>query len=116
MTRRHSIVFAAIGAMMMALPAAPAQAEKLEFDFRLYPPLKAALDNQHAGTIYYDASKRGQVMDRDQLMNAMKGRDWESYDRAIDGLVSRLRHKLPASNPQAHFIRTVHGVGYSFTG
>ena len=60
--------------------------------------------------------RRGQVLDRDQLMNAMKGRDWESYDRAIDGLVSRLRHKLPASNPAAHFIRTVHGVGYSFTG
>lgn len=59
---------------------------------------------------------RGQVLDRDHLMNAMKGRDWESYDRAIDGLVSRLRHKLPASNPAAHFIRTVHGVGYSFTG
>jgi two-component system torCAD operon response regulator TorR len=60
--------------------------------------------------------RRGQVLDRDQLMNAMKGRDWESYDRAIDGLISRLRHKLPASNPSAHFIRTVHGVGYSFTG
>ncbi len=60
--------------------------------------------------------RRGQVLDRDQLMNAMKGRDWESYDRAIDGLVSRLRHKLPASNPSAHFIRTVHGIGYSFTG
>ena len=60
--------------------------------------------------------RRGQVMDRDQLMNAMKGRDWESYDRAIDGLVSRLRHKLPATNPSSHFIRTVHGVGYSFTG
>jgi two-component system torCAD operon response regulator TorR len=60
--------------------------------------------------------RRGQVLDRDQLMNAMKGRDWESYDRAIDGLISRLRHKLPASNPLAHFIRTVHGVGYSFTG
>lgn len=60
--------------------------------------------------------RRGQVLDRDQLMNALKGRDWESYDRAIDGLISRLRHKLPASNPSAHFIRTVHGVGYSFTG
>jgi len=58
--------------------------------------------------------RRGQVLDRDQLMNAMKGRDWESYDRAIDGLVSRLRRKIPAVNRATHYVRTVHGVGYSF--
>jgi len=60
--------------------------------------------------------RRGQVLDRDQLMNAMKGRDWESYDRAIDGLVSRLRRKIPANNRATHYVRTVHGVGYSFNG
>ncbi|MBC7738685.1 MAG: response regulator transcription factor [Candidatus Saccharibacteria bacterium] len=60
--------------------------------------------------------RRGQVLDRDQLMNAMKGRDWESYDRAIDGLVSRLRRKIPAINRATHYVRTVHGVGYSFNG
>lgn len=59
---------------------------------------------------------RGRVMDRDQLMHAMKGRDWEAYDRAIDGLVSRLRKKLPAPEGTSHFIRTVHGIGYTFTG
>ena len=32
--------------------------------------------------------RRGQVLDRDQLLNAIKGREWESYDRAIDGLIS----------------------------
>lgn len=59
--------------------------------------------------------RRGQVLSRDQLMNAVKGRDWESYDRAIDGLVSRLRQKIPNRHGQSHYIRTVHGVGYSFT-
>ncbi len=59
--------------------------------------------------------RRGQVLDRDQLMNAIKGREWESYDRAIDGLISRLRRKLPAEGRAAHYIRTVHGIGYSFT-
>ena len=58
--------------------------------------------------------RRGQVLDRDQLMNAMKGRDWESYDRAIDGLVSRLRRKLPAVGRATHYIRTVQGIGYAF--
>lgn len=60
--------------------------------------------------------RRGQVMTRDQLMNAIKGRDWESYDRAVDGLVSRLRRKLGRGAGNAGFIRTVHGIGYSFAG
>jgi two-component system, OmpR family, response regulator len=59
--------------------------------------------------------RRGHVLDREQLMNATKGRDWESYDRAVDGLVSRLRKKIPSMSAGAHFIRTVHGVGYTFT-
>ena len=59
---------------------------------------------------------RGRVVSRDHLMNAIKGRDWEAYDRAIDGLVSRLRKKLPAPPGRVHYIRTVHGAGYSFTG
>jgi two-component system, OmpR family, response regulator len=59
--------------------------------------------------------QRGQVLSRDQIMAQIKGREWESYERAIDGLVSRLRRKLPANDRPSHFIRTVHGVGYSFT-
>lgn len=58
--------------------------------------------------------RRGQVLSRDQLMNAIKGRDWESYDRAIDGLVSRVRRKIPRIGGGSPYIRTVHGIGYSF--
>ncbi|WP_251419651.1 winged helix-turn-helix domain-containing protein [Lutimaribacter degradans] len=60
-------------------------------------------------------NRRGQVLTRDQLMNAIKGRDWESYDRAVDSLVSRLRSKIPAPSRRSHYIRTVHGVGYAFS-
>ena len=60
--------------------------------------------------------RRGQVLNRDQLMNTIKGREWESYDRAVDGVVSRLRRKLDAGNRKSSYIRTVHGIGYSFTG
>lgn len=59
--------------------------------------------------------RRGQVLNRDQIMNALKGREWESYDRAVDGLISRLRKKIPVHGRNSHYIRTVHGVGYSFT-
>jgi len=60
-------------------------------------------------------NRRGQVLSRDQLMNEIKGRDWESYDRAVDGLVSRLRRKIPIPRGCSHYIRTVHGVGYAFS-
>lgn len=60
--------------------------------------------------------RRGQVLSRDQLMNTIKGRDWECYDRAVDGLVSRLRRKLSVREVKNSYIRTVHGVGYRFAG
>ncbi|WP_420023089.1 winged helix-turn-helix domain-containing protein [Cereibacter azotoformans] len=60
-------------------------------------------------------ARRGQVLSRDQIMNAIKGRSWESYDRVVDGIVSRLRRKMPSTKSGSHFIRTVHGVGYAFT-
>ncbi len=58
--------------------------------------------------------RRGQVLIRDHLMDMVKGQDWESYDRAVDGLVSRLRRKIPPSQQGSSYIRTVHGVGYLF--
>ncbi|WP_209424376.1 response regulator transcription factor [Pararhodobacter sp. SW119] len=54
------------------------------------------------------------VLSRDQLMTAIRGRDWFSYDRSIDGLVSRLRAKLPAAEGQRPHIATIYGVGYCF--
>lgn len=59
-------------------------------------------------------TRRNQVLTRDQIMTAIKGREWESYDRAVDGLVSRLRKKIPTHGDVSPYIRTVHGVGYSF--
>jgi two-component system, OmpR family, response regulator len=60
--------------------------------------------------------RRGRVLSRDQIMTLARGRDWESYDRAIDGLVSRLRRKVQRPDGQGHYIRTVHGIGYVFGG
>jgi DNA-binding response OmpR family regulator len=59
---------------------------------------------------------RGRVLSRDRIMEALRGVDWEAYDRSIDVLVSRLRQKLGDQAKQSKFIQTVRGVGYSFTG
>ncbi len=48
------------------------------------------------------------VMSRDEIMNELRGIDADIYSRAIDVLVSRLRHKLE----RPELIRTVRGQGY----
>jgi DNA-binding response OmpR family regulator len=59
---------------------------------------------------------RGRVLSRDRILDEIKGLDWESYDRSIDVLVSRLRQKLGDDAKRPAFIRTVRGTGYSFIG
>ena len=59
---------------------------------------------------------RGRILSRDRILEETRGVDWESYDRSIDVLVSRLRQKLGDDPRQPAFIRTVRGAGYRFIG
>lgn len=59
---------------------------------------------------------RGRVLTRDRILEGTRGLDWESFDRSIDVLVSRLRQKLGDDPKKPSFIRTVRGTGYSFIG
>jgi DNA-binding response OmpR family regulator len=59
---------------------------------------------------------RGRVLTRDRILEETRGLDWESFDRSIDVLVSRLRQKLGDDSKKPSFIRTVRGTGYSFIG
>jgi DNA-binding response OmpR family regulator len=59
---------------------------------------------------------RGRVLSRDRIMEALRGTDAEAYDRSIDVLISRVRQKIGDDAKHSTFIRTVRGVGYSFTG
>ena len=54
------------------------------------------------------------VLNRDQLMELIHGREAEAYDRAIDVQVSRLRRKLTRPG-QPELIRTVRNEGYMFS-
>ena len=53
---------------------------------------------------------QNKVFSRDEIMHALNGIDADIYSRAIDVLVSRLRHKLQ----RPELIRTVRGTGYQF--
>jgi DNA-binding response OmpR family regulator len=56
----------------------------------------------------------GRVFTRGQLLDAVRGVAFESYERAIDAHVKNIRKKIepPAGRPR--YILTVHGVGYRF--
>ena len=57
----------------------------------------------------------GQVLNRDQLMQRIRNRDWMPDDRYIDVLVGQLRKKLGERAGTARYITTVHGAGYLFS-
>lgn len=59
--------------------------------------------------------KAGEVMNRDQLMNRIRNREWFPDDRYIDVLVGQLRKKLGERAANAKMITTIHGTGYLFT-
>ena len=59
------------------------------------------------------ARAAGRVLTREQLLDAVRGADAESFDRSVDVHVSRLRAKLE-TNPRApRYVKTVRSVGYT---
>lgn len=58
----------------------------------------------------------GRVLSRERLMELIKGMEWESYDRSVDVLISRLRQKLNDDPKHPRFIKTMWGSGYKFIG
>jgi DNA-binding response OmpR family regulator len=58
------------------------------------------------------ARAAGRVLSREHLMDALKGAEFESFDRSIDVHVSKLRAKLEADPKNPRYIKTVRGVGY----
>lgn len=52
------------------------------------------------------------VLSRDQLMDMMRGRETDPFDRSIDVQVSRLRHRLADDAKEPAIIKTVRGEGY----
>lgn len=56
----------------------------------------------------------GKALSRDQLFELGRGQDYQSYDRAVDIHIARLRKKLGDDPKTPQLIKTVRGVGYMF--
>jgi two-component system, OmpR family, phosphate regulon response regulator OmpR len=60
------------------------------------------------------AERAGRVLTRDQIMEAVRGRELEAFDRSIDVHIGRIRNAIEADSKEPKRILTVRGVGYVF--
>ncbi|GAA6142653.1 response regulator transcription factor [Hydrogenophaga sp. 5NK40-0174] len=60
------------------------------------------------------AERAGRVLSRDQIMEAVRGRELEAFDRSIDVHIGRIRNAIEADSKNPKRILTVRGVGYVF--
>jgi DNA-binding response OmpR family regulator len=60
------------------------------------------------------ARQPGRIFTRSQLLDAIHGVAFESYERAIDAHVKNLRRKLEDDPGRPKYVLTVYGVGYRF--
>jgi len=60
------------------------------------------------------AERAGRVLSRDQIMEAVRGRELEAFDRSIDVHIGRIRNAIEADSKEPKRILTVRGVGYVF--
>jgi len=60
------------------------------------------------------ARQPGRVFTRSQLLDAVRGVAFESYERAIDAHIKNIRKKIEPDARKPRYLLTVFGVGYRF--
>jgi DNA-binding response OmpR family regulator len=58
------------------------------------------------------AREPGRVFTRSQLLDAVHGVAFDSYERAIDAHIKNIRRKLEPDPARPRYVETVYGVGY----
>ena len=116
-------LIARIQSIMRRTKAPETMVDKLKFEHLTIDKLKqevvlneapVSLSTTEFEALLLFAENCGQILDRDFLVEHLRGISWQSYDRSIDVLVSRLRNKLSELDPDTENIKTIHGVGYKF--
>jgi two-component system, OmpR family, alkaline phosphatase synthesis response regulator PhoP len=60
------------------------------------------------------ARQPGRIWSREQLLEAVHGVAFESYDRSIDSHIKNIRRKIEPDPRRPRYIQTVYGAGYRF--
>jgi DNA-binding response OmpR family regulator len=66
------------------------------------------------GILRFLASRAGEVVSRDELLNEVWGYENYPTTRTVDNHIAGLRAKIEADPAEPRHLRTVHGVGYKF--
>jgi DNA-binding response OmpR family regulator len=87
-------------------------------DFRRYEALRGdqriELTRKEFGVLQYLASRSGEVVRRDELLQEVWGYKSDPTTRTVDNHVLSLRAKLEEKPAEPRHLITVHGVGYKF--
>jgi DNA-binding response OmpR family regulator len=75
---------------------------------------KIILTSTEFNLLWLMASQSGIVFSRDRLMEELRDRELEPFDRSIDAHISHLRKKIEDSPKNPRYIVTVWGTGYKF--
>lgn len=119
------VLMARLKALLRREPAGAAEdsADELRFGELLIKPSarEARLEGVpiELTTAEYDlllflAERAGTVVTREDIMQGLRGIEFDGLDRAIDARVSRLRKKIGDDAQAAARIKTVRGQGYLF--
>lgn len=114
-------LLARVRALLRRTRAAEALPDKLTFadvviDFRRFEARKGdvplELRRKEFGVLRLLASKPGEVVTRDGLLNEVWGLENYPSTRTVDNLIASLRAKIENKPASPRFLITVHGVGY----
>jgi two-component system alkaline phosphatase synthesis response regulator PhoP len=75
-----------------------------------------SLTNTEFKLLMLFATHPGVVFSRDRLLDEVRDRELEPFDRSIDAHISNLRNKIEDSPRKPRYIITVWGAGYKFQG
>ncbi len=64
--------------------------------------------------LYKMANRPKRVWTRTELLDAVRGMDYDGDERSIDAYIKRLRNKISPPNERDRFIKTHINLGYSF--
>jgi two-component system alkaline phosphatase synthesis response regulator PhoP len=56
----------------------------------------------------------GRIYSRSQLLDALHGVSFESYERSVDAHIKNIRRKIETDPRRPELVLTVYGVGYKF--
>lgn len=91
-----------------------------EVDFRSYRGQSAdgsshELTHKEAMILKLLASREGEIVSRDEILDTVWGYDAYPSTRTIDNFILRLRRRFEPNPRQPGHFHTVHGAGYRFT-